>query len=324
MAKNDKNCTIAEAPRAHDTLVCVDSDGCVFDTMEIKQKRCIQPRIVSHWNLEPIRQHVLETAEFVNLYSQWRGTNRFKALLLVFDFLRERPEVEASGIAIPEFCELRKFVESGCPLGNASLAAEIAATDNSELSSVLEWSICVNNDIEKVVTDVPPFPWAVKGLDRIRENSDSVCISQTPREALLREWRMHEIDTRVSLIAGQEAGTKEHQIQMASMNRYSKDNILVIGDSMGDLAAADACGSCFFPIEPTRENESWQFFCEQAYSRFLSGGYTPQYQANLVDRFKKLLPSQPPWLGGSVKNDMKNYKTRESEDNYGDDYGLRR
>lgn len=280
----------------HNSLVCIDSDGCVFDTMEIKQKRCIQPRIVSHWKLEPIREYVLATAEFVNLYSRWRGTNRFKALLLVFDLLKKRPEIMNSGIKTPNFIDLRKFVESGRPLGNASLAAEIASAPNPELSSVLEWSNSVNKDIELLAASVPPFPWALKGLAQIQANSDCVCVSQTPRKTLLREWKTHGIDDRVSLITGQEAGTKERQINTAAAHRYSKNRILVIGDSPGDLAAAEACGSCFFPIEPARENKSWRFFCEEAYARFLSGNYTPQFQQKLVARFKKLLPLQPPWL----------------------------
>ncbi len=287
----------------HNSLVCIDSDGCVFDTMEIKQKRCIQPRIVSHWKLEPVRKYVLETAEFVNLYSRWRGTHRFKALLLVFDFLKERPEVMNSGIKTPDLVELRKFVESGRPLGNASLAAEMASAANPELSSVLEWSNSVNKDIERIAAGVPPFPQALKGLARIQANSDCVCVSQTPRKTLLREWQAHGIDNRVSLITGQEAGTKESQIKTASGNKYGKNRILVIGDSPGDLAAAESCGSCFFPIEPARENKSWRFFCEEAYERFLSGNYTPQFQQKLVDRFKEMLPSQPPWL--SIKDGKK-------------------
>jgi len=77
---------LAMAPTA-DTFVGVDSDGCVFDTMEAKQKKCFHPLIIEHWHLEPIAQAVRETAEFVALYSRWRGTNRFPALKLVFELL---------------------------------------------------------------------------------------------------------------------------------------------------------------------------------------------------------------------------------------------
>ena len=31
---------LAEFKPGHDRLVCIDSDGCVFDTMELKHKEC--------------------------------------------------------------------------------------------------------------------------------------------------------------------------------------------------------------------------------------------------------------------------------------------
>ncbi|MFT5474343.1 MAG: hypothetical protein ACI856_002680, partial [Kiritimatiellia bacterium] len=62
---------------AHDSFVGIDSDGCVFDTMEIKQKQCFHGLIVKAWDLRAIEPEVRQTAEFVNLYSRSRGQNRF-------------------------------------------------------------------------------------------------------------------------------------------------------------------------------------------------------------------------------------------------------
>lgn len=287
---------IAPLSAQHDSLVCIDSDGCVFDTMEVKQKQCIQPRIVTHWGLEEIRSCVLETAEFVNLYSWWRGTNRFKALVHVFDFLRERPEVKDSGVKIPLLESLRKFIESGKPLGNSSLAAEAAETGDRELHFVLAWSEQVNRDIENTVTNVPPFPEAEEALKKISLSSDSACISQTPRETLLREWQKHGIEKSVSLIAGQENGTKGEQIYRISRDRYSAERIMVIGDSPGDLEAARNCKASFFPIEPSNERSCWRLFCDTVYTSFLNGQYRGAREAELTRRFQSLLPASPPWL----------------------------
>jgi hypothetical protein len=96
----------------HATLVCVDSDGCVFDSMEIKQKRCFHGLIVSFWHLEPIEKYVREAAEFVNLYSKRRGRNRFLCLVDSIDLLRDRPEVVGSGVALPDFTSLRRWMAS--------------------------------------------------------------------------------------------------------------------------------------------------------------------------------------------------------------------
>jgi hypothetical protein len=72
-------------------FVGIDSDGCAFDTMEIKHKECFIPNIIKHWRLQAVSKYAREAAEFVNLYSRWRGVNRWPALVMVFDLLRERP-----------------------------------------------------------------------------------------------------------------------------------------------------------------------------------------------------------------------------------------
>ena len=62
-------------------LVGIDSDGCVFDTMELKHKECFIPNIVKYYKLQSISKYAREAAEFVNLYSKSRGINRFPALV---------------------------------------------------------------------------------------------------------------------------------------------------------------------------------------------------------------------------------------------------
>ena len=85
----------------HTFFVGIDSDGCAFDTMEIKHKECFIPNIVKHWGLQAVSKYAREAAEFVNLYSRWRGINRWPALLMVFDLLNERPEVQARQCSVP-------------------------------------------------------------------------------------------------------------------------------------------------------------------------------------------------------------------------------
>src|SRR2546423_3404835 len=91
----------ALAPQ-HDFFVGIDSDGCVFDSMEIKHKECFCPQIIKHWHLQVVSKYAREAVEFVNLYSQWRGTNRWPALIMALDLLRGRPEVAARGFSVPD------------------------------------------------------------------------------------------------------------------------------------------------------------------------------------------------------------------------------
>src|SRR4051794_38815059 len=67
--------------KKHDFLVGIDSDGCAFDTMEVKHKECFIPNIINYYSLAGVSKYAREAAEFVNLYSKSRGINRFPALI---------------------------------------------------------------------------------------------------------------------------------------------------------------------------------------------------------------------------------------------------
>lgn len=43
--------------RQHSYFVGIDSDGCVFDTMEIKHKECFIPNIIKHWGLQAVSKY---------------------------------------------------------------------------------------------------------------------------------------------------------------------------------------------------------------------------------------------------------------------------
>lgn len=279
----------------HGSFVGIDSDGCVFPTMDIKQKKCFHKLIVSHWHLEEIEKYVRESAEFVNLYSIHRGRNRFPCLLLSIDLIRERPEVVASKVKLPEFKSLKMFIDSGVPLSNAELEKAVKADGDAELALILQWSKAVNAEIAKTVKNVPPFKWVRESFQKIKQNSDAICVSQTPTEALVREWKEHNLMDFVSVIAGQELGTKKEHIQLATKNRYESNRILMIGDAPGDKSAAKGNNAHFYPINPGHEEQSWERFYKEAYAKFLDGTYGGSYEAKLIGEFEKLLPAVPPW-----------------------------
>lgn len=294
MVSSPKDVLVNFKPK-HDSFVGIDSDGCVFPTMEIKQKQCFHSEIVKSWRLEKIEKYVRECAEFVNLYSKWRGCNRFPALLMTFDLLRDRPEAKAARLELPVLPELKRYVDSGIPLSNTTLKAEVEKSGNAELRHVLEWSQQVNVNIEKTVKKLPPFKWVVESLKLMSKHSDMIVVSQTPEEALLREWKENELEGYVAVIAGQELGTKTEHIAMATKNRYKSHRILMIGDAPGDFKAARANQAFFYPVNPGHEEQSWHRFQAEAFGRFLDGTYGGEYERNLVAEFDKLLPSTPPW-----------------------------
>lgn len=277
------------------TFVGIDSDGCVFPTMEIKQKQCFHKLIISCWGLEDIAKYVRESAEFVNLYSKYRGQNRFPCLLLSLNLLRDHPKAKAVGTPLPDLTSLQQFIDSGVPLSNTELEKAVAATNDPVLAQVLAWSLAVNEEIARTVKGIPPFKWVKESLDFVRQTSDMICVSQTPTEALVREWEENNLMEYVSIIAGQELGTKAEHLQMASGNRYPADKVLMIGDAPGDYAAAEAVKACFYPINPGAEEDSWERFYKEAYNKFLSGNFKGGYEDKLVADFHDLLPGTPPW-----------------------------
>lgn len=276
-------------------FVGIDSDGCVFDTMEIKHKECFTPNIIRHWSLQAVSKYAREASEFVNLYSKDRGVNRWPALIKVFDLLRERPEVQARKARIPEARPIRDFIASGVPLDNKNLQALIDKTGDETLKLAMRWSKSVNDTIEDMVKGVPPFPYVRESLVKLAARADLMVVSQTPTDALVREWREHDIEQYVRLICGQEMGTKTEHIKLATQGHYEPDKVLMIGDAPGDLKAARANHAKFFPINPGREDASWKRFHDEAVDRFLSGTYTAEYEQKLVDEFQALLPDTPPW-----------------------------
>jgi len=279
----------------HTSFVGIDSDGCVFPTMEIKQKKCFHSLIVSHWHLEPIEKQVREAAEFVNLYSKWRGQNRFIALLKTFDLVRNRKSVLDSGVIVPELQSLRTFIGSGHALSNPEIEKTVKVTGDKELAIVLKWSKDVNALVDKIVKNVHPFKWVRESMDKIHANSDAICVSQTPTEALAREWEEHGLVKFVTVIAGQELGTKGEHISMATKGKYAPHMILMIGDATGDKKAAKENGALFYPINPGHEEASWERFQREAYAKFLAGTYAGKYEEKVTAEFDALLPETPPW-----------------------------
>jgi phosphoglycolate phosphatase-like HAD superfamily hydrolase len=276
-------------------FIGIDSDGCAFDSMEVKHKECFIPNIINYWDLQPVSKYAREAAEFVNLYSKWRGINRWPALVMVFDLLKERSEVIARHVQIPEAKKVREFIASGKPLSDSGLKAYMAEHSDPELEKAWGWTRAVNATIADLVHGVPPFPYVRESLEKIGDKADVVVVSATPTEALIREWQEHDIAKYTRLIAGQEMGTKEVHLSLAAKGKYAPGHILMMGDAPGDMKAARSIDALFFPIKPGYEDESWKLFYDEGLDKFMNGEYAGDYENKLIADFEKVLPELPPW-----------------------------
>ena len=284
--------TLEHFKPAHPFLVCIDSDGCAYDVMEVKHKECFCPATVNYWNLQAVDRYAREAWEFVNLYSVDRGVNRFLTLEKVLEMLDRRKEVKRlTGFSMPDHGELKKWISSGEPLNNQSLEKH---RDNPQLAKTLEWSLDCNGRISEMVRGVPPFPYVRESLEKLAEKADIVIVSATATEALMREWEEHKLLGLVAAVCGQEAGNKEQCIRKAKEG-YQESQCLMMGDAPGDCEAARKNGILFYPIRPLEETDSWEEFYKEDLDRFLNGSYAGAREKEVIAQFNRLLPHTPAW-----------------------------
>jgi phosphoglycolate phosphatase-like HAD superfamily hydrolase len=275
-------------------FIGIDSDGCIFDSMEIKHQECFAPCFIKYFHLQAVSKFARETWTFVNLYSKDRGANRFPALARAIKLLGARPQVNARGVKMPDMTGLEEWLKRETKLGNATLAAEVKG-GNKSLEHIKVWSDAVNKTVEDLVHGVPPFPLVRESLTKLNEKADAMCISQTPTDALQREWSEHGINQFVKMIAGQEMGTKTEHLKFAAKEKYAPGKVLMIGDAPGDFKAAKANDALFFPINPGQEEASWERLHGEALDRFFAGTYAGDYETKLVREFDACLPEKPSW-----------------------------
>jgi phosphoglycolate phosphatase-like HAD superfamily hydrolase len=282
-------------------LVGIDSDGCVFDSMGIKQRECFCPMMIAYFGLQPVAQAARECKDFADLFSKTRGQNRHKTIVRILnELLPEHPIVKERGFKVPLLKYYTEWVDNpNSLLSDKGLEKAIAEAPNdaakNELKQALVWSKRVNELIKEVVKDVPPFPYVKESLDKIKKNADIIVCSQTPTEALVREWEEHNIQSYPRIIAGQEMGTKAEHLKFASEGKYPANHVLMIGDAPGDLKAARANKALFFPINPGNETASWKRLFEEGLDRFFNGTYAGDYENKLSAEFDNYLPEKPSW-----------------------------
>ena len=275
-------------------FIGIDSDGCVFDSMEIKHKECFAPMFIKHFGLQTVSKYAREVWEFVNLYSKTRGCNRFQAISRALDLMRNHPETLTRNVDVPTYPELDEWMINENKLSNAALYAEIDR-GNDALIPIRKWSDAVNTQVEHTAQGVPPFPLVYETFEKMATLADCAVVSQTPTEALEREWAENNLKQFVQLVAGQEVGTKTQHLEYMTNGKYEAGKTLMIGDAPGDQKAASDNNAFFFPINPGSEEACWYRLHNEALERFFSGTYGGNYQQELINEFQTCLPEAPPW-----------------------------
>lgn len=260
-------------------LVCVDSDGCAMDTMDIKHFRCFGPCMVEEWGLEEWAQPILARWNEINLYTMTRGVNRFKGLAMALD------EINAQYTAIEGLDELKAWAASAPELSNGALEKALPAAQGPCLAKALSWSKKVNAAINALPeSEKKPFDGAAAGLAAAHAAADVAVVSSANREAVEEEWARCGLLGSVDVLCCQDAGSKAACIAQLKAKGYAPDHILMVGDAPGDKAAAEKNGVWFYPILVRHEAESWAELTSTALARLTSGAYAP-YGETLAEKF---------------------------------------
>lgn len=266
-------------------LVCVDSDGCAMDTMDIKHIRCFGPCMVEEWNLQQWKDAILTRWNDINLYTMTRGINRFKGLAMALGEINEQ-YTPIEGIEA-----LQDWAEHSKELSNDALAREIEAQPGQIVfQKALSWSKAVNASIQALPdSEKLPFAMAKEALAFAHERADVAIVSSANLDAVLEEWEKYGLLAHTDIVLAQNAGSKAFCIGELLKKGYKPENVLMCGDAPGDHQAALKNGVHYFPILVRGERASWEEFIAKGFEALLSGKYAGEYQTEKTNAFLKNL-----------------------------------
>ena len=258
--------------KKHDYLICVDSDGCVMDTMNCKHFHCFGPCMVHEWALEEWQDEILRRWNDINLFQMTRGINRFKGLAMALDEISHKytPIIGVDG--------LKRWVETAPALSNDGISKAILECDDDDtklcLQKALQWSIAVNESITRLPEELKkPYDGALEGLMACHSIADVAMVSSANRDAVEEEWEKFGLLEHTDIVLAQDVGSKSYCIAKMLSFGYEPQNVLMVGDAPGDCDAAEKNGIWYFPILVNWEEESWTELREGALDLFLAGSY---------------------------------------------------
>ncbi len=266
-----------------DYLICIDSDGCAMDTMNVKHIRCFGPEWIKTFGLEEYETEALEYWNKINLYSGTRGINRFKGLALGL------LEMERRGVMIEGLDDFVRWTEETKELSNPSLLAQCQKVRSNCMELALLWSIHVNLSITELPRLDKPFPNVKTAMADMKQWADLVAVSSANGQAVEEEWMKHDLKGHTKALLSQEVGSKAFCIAKLLEKGYSPEKVCMVGDAPGDRDAAYANQVWFYPIVVGKEGESWRKLREEVFPRLLAGDFDEAYQRELMVPFNEAL-----------------------------------
>lgn len=143
---------LTDFTKKREFLICMDSDGCVMDTVRIKHSTVMCPELIRVFALDDHADFITAAWDEINLHTITRGISRFESVRLVFDRLKNR------GIEIPGSEDIAAWVDTATELSTASLQRELQKTGSLALRKLQEWNNACNRRIQALEPTFEPFP----------------------------------------------------------------------------------------------------------------------------------------------------------------------
>ncbi len=277
----------------HNYLICIDSDGCVFDTVFLKHSECLVPSIITDWGLNSIGRAVRHVVQFITQTSRHRGINRWRALLLTIQMLRDYPGVNPS--VLPSLTALENWLDNDPKPSADSLRLALQKTSDPVLKKVLAWSENLDETADRMVNNLPPYEQAAQTIPLLAKKAEIHVVTQAPGLSVEKQWRQADLMQYVHTLHGQEEGAKAAILANLSPRQPEPNRRIMLGDAPGDLQAARTSGWLFYPILPEEENESWRKFRDVTAGQFFSNTYAGQIEKDAETAFNRKFSTVVPW-----------------------------
>ena len=149
----------------------------------------------------------------MNLYSKWRGINRFPALTMTLDLLAERPEIGREVVSVAPAAGHAALDRPGDKAG----ATRPQGRGREDRRYRAGPGLPVErggqpHDRRGGARTCRRSPSCGSRSKAWTGQADVLVVSATPGEALQREWEEHGLSRHVALIAGQELGSKKEHL----------------------------------------------------------------------------------------------------------------
>ena len=185
---------LTDFTKRREFLICMDSDGCVMDTVRIKHTTVMCPELVRVFALE-------EYADFLALRGRRSTSTRSRA---ASPALRASCWCSTACATAASRCraarDIANWVRTASELSAASLQHEIKQTGSLALRKLLEWSNACNRRIQALEPTFEPFPGVRESLRQLHAVADLAVVSAANESAIASEWKRYGLAQHADII----------------------------------------------------------------------------------------------------------------------------